>query len=107
MFQLKALKSASQSSCCAPCDAEHPIRNQNPFFTPALKGIKKQFVLLKGYSTPKGLTYRYAHCNDCVTYPFEGPPNARSNTCIGFNNCLNFLTNLTPWEKKDQQRSYW
>ena len=34
--------------------------------------------------------------NDCVTYPFEGPPNARSNTWIGFNNCLNFLTNLTP-----------
>lgn len=38
--------------------------------------------------------------NDCATYPFEGPPNARSNTCIGLSNCLNLLTNLTPWKKQ-------
>jgi len=49
------------------------------------------------------LKHVYAECNDCATYPFEGPPNARSNTCIGFNNCLNFLTNLTPWEKKNNK----
>lgn len=45
-----------------------------------------------------------AHCNDCVTYPFDGPPNARSNTWIGFNNCLNFLTNLTPWKKRSTRK---
>ena len=46
----------------------------------------------------------HALCNDCVTHPFEGPPNARSNTWIGFNNCLNFLTNLTPWKKKTNKK---
>lgn len=36
-----------------------------------------------------------------LTYPGPGPPFIRSNTCAGFNNCLNLLRNLIPWLSPD------
>lgn len=34
-------------------------------------------------------------------YPGPGPFPMRSNTCAGFNNCLNRLRNFTPWLSPD------
>ena len=33
----------------------------------------------------------------CIFYPISGPHIARSNTCNGFNQYFNLLTNLTPY----------